>query len=373
MFGSVSDLQVRLPKFRKLSKKCPDGRRALADLVPLDRCNRALVGAGLRRLRTGSACNGLRALIDVAGRHASRLSASDIAFAIAPRINAAGRLEDMRIGIECLLSDAPAHARALAERLHTINAERQDVQQGMLEEAQAALDANATHDDQSRLIPCLFDAQWHPGVVGLIASKLKEALHRPVVAFAPASPDDAETLRGSARSIPGFHIRDALAAVDARHPDLIERFGGHAMAAGLSLRRDALPLFQSTLQTYAARLLTPDLLQAELWSDGVLEADELHGANACQLRDGGPWGQGYPEPIFDGDFDVVSQRLVADKHARYELRIGDRRISAIHFGGWDGREAPPRIRIAYRLTPDDWQGGDAAQLVIVHREAAASV
>ena len=220
----------------------------VADLVPLDQNNRALVAAGLRRLRSGQACAGLRALAEVAGRDMRVLTATDIGFALAPRINAAGRLDDMSLGIACLLSDDADEARELASVLHQINSERRAVQQQMTEDAEVAL-ARVSLDAEPAAVVCLYDAAWHPGVVGLVASRLKERLHRPAFAFAPAEPGSNQ-LRGSARSIPGFHIRDALAAVDSAHPGLIERFGGHAMAAGLSLSVEAFPRFDAALREY---------------------------------------------------------------------------------------------------------------------------
>lgn len=344
----------------------------VADLVPLDVCNRALVAAGMRRLRAGKGGAGLRALMDVCRRQAATLCSADIAFGIAPRINAAGRLEDMAIGIECLLADDDGIARTHAELLHAINAERQGVQQTMLERAEAAVASFDAQTPVDACVPCLFDPDWHPGVVGLVASRLKEKLHRPVLAFAPAAPDQPDLLRGSARSIGGFHLRDALAAVDALHPGLIERFGGHAMAAGLSLRRDALAPFRDALHAYAQSRLTAELLQAELWSDGELGAEELCLEHACALRDGGPWGQGYPEPLFDGEFNVIAWRVVGGRHLKYELALQGQRVFAMHFDGWDGAEPEQRIRIAYRLQPDDWRGGDAIQLIVVHREAVTN-
>jgi single-stranded-DNA-specific exonuclease len=340
----------------------------VADLVPLDANNRALVAAGLRRLRAGQGSAGLQALIAVAGRDARTLSASDIGFAIAPRINAAGRLEDMAVGIECLLSDDPAQARALAEILHGINAERQGVQQQMVDEAEAAL-ARIALDGTLPPVLCLFDPDWHPGVVGLVASKLKERVHRPVFAFAPAEPGGAQ-LRGSARSIPGLHIRDVLAAVDVTQPGLLGRYGGHAMAAGLSLALEQLPHFESAVRLQVERTLDPALLQAELLSDGELLPQEFDRRHAELLRDAGPWGQGYPEPLFDGVFALQGWRVVGEKHLKMELDVGGRRLNAIEFGGWRGDPPSPRVRIAFRLEPDDWRGGDAIQLVVVHREPA---
>lgn len=335
----------------------------VADMVALDANNRALVGAGLRRLRAGQACAGLKALIDVAGRRQDTLGTTDIGFAIGPRINAAGRLEDMSIGIECLLTDDATQARELAAILQGINEERRALQADMQDVADARLDGiDATH------AACLFDPDWHPGVVGLVASKLKERLHRPAIAFAPAEPGST-VLRGSARSIPGFHIRDALALVDARHPGLITRFGGHAMAAGLSLDRAAFPVFREAFTQVAAALLSAELLTEDLRSDGSLQPEELHIQTALALRDGGHWGQGYPEPLFDDAFEVLNWRVVGERHLKLELGLAGRRFNAIQFGGWDGKTPPPRIHLAYRITPDDWRGDDAIQLVVVHREA----
>ena len=336
----------------------------VADMVPLDANNRALVGAGLRRLRAGQGCVGLRALVEVSGRRDATLSTADIGFAIGPRINAAGRLEDMGIGIECLLTDDAMQARELAAILHGINDERRALQADMQDVAEAKLDGiDAAH------AACLFDPDWHPGVVGLVASKVKERLHRPAIAFAPAEPD-SDVLRGSARSITGFHIRDALALVDARHPGLIPRFGGHAMAAGLSLARDAFPAFRDAFVQVALEWLSQEMLTDALHSDGELDAADFAIDTAIALRDGGHWGQGYPEPLFDGEFAVLGWRIVGERHLKLELGIGSKRLNAIQFGGWEGDPPPARVRIAYRLVPDDYRGGDAIQLVVVHREAA---
>ncbi|RZA27873.1 MAG: single-stranded-DNA-specific exonuclease RecJ, partial [Lysobacteraceae bacterium] len=343
----------------------------IADLVPLDVNNRALVGAGLRRLRAGQGCFGLQALIEVSGREARRLTAADIGFAIGPRLNAAGRLEDMAIGIECLLSDDLGQARELAQVLNGINAERRGVQQQMVDEAEAAF-ARLEQDAEAHPIAlCLFDEEWHPGVVGLVASKMKEKLHRPVVAFAPAEPGSS-SLRGSARSIPGFHIRDALANVDAAHPGLLGKFGGHAMAAGLSLAQVDFHRFERAFQQQVQAMMDPAMLHAELLSDGELAAEEFQAANAEALRSGGPWGQGYAEPLFDGLFEVIDWRVVGERHLKLSLRIEGRRepLNAIHFGGWLGQQPESRLRLAYRLVPDDYRGGAAIQLIVEHCEPA---
>jgi len=338
----------------------------VADLVQLDANNRALVAAGLRRLRAGQGCAGLQALIACAGRDARTLTAADIGYALAPRINAAGRLEDMALGIECLLSDDPSHARTLAATLDGINAERKGVQQQMTDEAEAALARVALQGDLPPVL-CLFDPQWHPGVVGLVASRMKDRVHRPVVAFAPAEPGST-ALRGSARSIAGLHIRDALAAVDVALPGLIPRFGGHAMAAGLSLPLDGLAAFAEALQVHVERVLDPALLAATVLSDGALDAGEFDRRSAECLRDGGPWGQGFPEPLFDGEFDVVGHRVVGERHLKLSLRVHGRPtpVDAIHFGGWTGTRPPARVHLAYRLAVDDYRGGDAIQLIVEH-------
>ena len=341
----------------------------VADLVPLDATNRTLVAAGLRRIRAGQGCAGLQALVAVAGRDIARFSAADIGFAVAPRLNAAGRLEDMALGIECLLSDDPGQARAMAATLDRINVERRAVQARMTGEAEAALARLALAGPVPAAL-CLFDPEWHPGVVGLVASRVKDRLHRPVVAFAPATPGSSE-LRGSARSIPGFHVRDALAAIAARLPGLIPRFGGHAMAAGLGLGQTELPAFEAAFRQHAEATLDPATLQAELATDGGLEPHEFDIATARALRDGGPWGQGFPEPVFDGEFDVAGWRQVGERHLKLELAgIGHGRLGAIEFGGWRGEAPPSRVRIAFRLEPDDYRGGEAVQLVVVHREPA---
>ncbi len=379
MFYVLLALRRRLRESQAFSAAEPDLSSLLdlvavgtvADLVWLDTNNRILVAAGLRRLRAGQGVCGLRALIEVARRRENVLTSADIGYALAPRINAAGRLEDMTLGIECLLCDDPRRARELAEVLDGINAERRGVQQQMVEDAEAVLRSvgwnDALHAERASVV--LHREDWHPGVVGLVASKIKERLHRPTIAFAPSEPG-GDSLRGSARSIAGFHIRDALATVDTRHPGLIEKFGGHAMAAGLSLRLIDLPAFQAAFERATAEALTPELLQDELLTDGAIQAESCTIDTALALRDGGPWGQGFPEPMFDDVFEVVDWKIVGGQHAKLELtRPGaprtEPRLSAIHFGA--GTEMPPRFaHIVYRLQPDDWRGGDAVQLVVVH-------
>jgi len=340
----------------------------VADLVALDDNNRALVAAGLRRLRAGKGCVGLRALIEASGRDARRLTASDIGFALGPRLNAAGRLEDMALGIELLLTEDAAQAREIAALLEEINSERRAVQQLMTDDAELAVSRALLADDgQHPAAACLFDAEWHPGVVGLVASKMKDRLHRPVIAFAPAEPG-AAMLRGSARSIPGFHVRDALAAVDARHPGLIDKFGGHAMAAGMSLPLERLDAFRRAFEQQVTATLDPALLQQQLLSDGELSAAELDFQHAEALRLAGPWGQGFPEPLFDGHFEVLKWRVLKERHLKLELRLPGMAtpLNAIHFGGWTGNDPGRHVHLAYRLVSDDYRGGGAIQLIVEH-------
>ncbi len=333
----------------------------IADLVPLDTNNRILVAAGLRRLRAGRGHPGVQALIEVSGRNAEKLEAADIGFSIGPRLNAAGRLEDMAIGIGCLLCDDMNEARELASMLDSINRERRDVQAKMVEDAQALVpDVNA----EGAAALCVHADDWHPGVVGLVASKLKEKWHRPTIAFAPGGDDGL--LRGSARSIPGFHIRDALADISARHPGLIERFGGHAMAAGLSLAPEKLEAFRTAFLDHAQRQLDASLLRAELRTDGALNPADMTRALAELLRDGGPWGQGFPEPVFDDEFTVENWRRVGQNHLKLQLRHAQANapIDAIWFGGWQGQPPPPRVHAAYQFKVDDFRDRGGVQLMI---------
>ena len=340
----------------------------VADLVALDANNRALVAAGLRRLRAGQGCVGLQALIEASGRDPARLSATDIGFALGPRLNAAGRLEDMALGIELLLTEDRAQAREIAQTLEQINAERRAVQQLMTDDAELAVSrAMLTAEGERPIAACLFDADWHPGVVGLVASKMKDRLHRPVIAFAPSEPG-SDSLRGSARSIPGFHIRDALAMVNAAHPGLIDKFGGHAMAAGLSLPHAQLAAFEQAFVDVVERTLDPFSLQQLLLTDGELLPQELDFAHAEALRLAGPWGQGFPEPLFDGHFQVARWQVLKEKHLKLSLRVPGRAepINAIHFSGWKGNAPANHVHIAYRLVSDDYRGGGAIQLIIEH-------
>jgi single-stranded-DNA-specific exonuclease len=339
----------------------------VADLVSLDYNNRLLVSAGIKRFRKRQCSVGLRALAEISGRDITRLTSSDIGFAIGPRLNAAGRLEDMAIGIECLITDDEKRAYEFAEILNGINAERRGLQQQMVDDADALIDSTALEQQSSAFAWCLYDERWHPGVVGLVASKLKDRMHRPVIAFAPAD-DDSDVLRGSARSIPGFHIRDALAAVDAKHPGMIERFGGHAMAAGLSLAKGNLDAFRAAFNAIAEQCLDAELLQAECLSDGPLALHEFSRELAEDIRLAGPWGQGFPEPIFDNVFHVTQWKILAERHIKYSLRLdgSDFVVSGIHFGAYQGDEPPARLHAAYQLELDDFRGRRDIQILIRH-------
>ncbi|MEO7917001.1 MAG: single-stranded-DNA-specific exonuclease RecJ [Dokdonella sp.] len=341
----------------------------VADMVPLDRNNRLMVEAGLRRIRARRAVPGITALIESSARDPARTVASDLGFAVAPRINAAGRLEDMALGIECLLADDHGIARELAEQLSNINAERREVQGNMVEQAEAATSRWLAQRDHGHLPTglTLFDEEWHPGVVGLVASRIKDRLHRPVVACAPAG-DGSDEWRGSARSIPGFHIRDALAEVDANEPGMILRFGGHAMAAGMTLRQDRLDAFSAAFDRVVRRRLSNDLLHAEVLTDGELASNELGIELARQLRYAGPWGQGFAEPLFDNVFELESLRIVAEKHWRLSLRLLDRTepLEAMLFNAPPIQPAPGPLRLIYQVDVDEWNGRERLRLIVRH-------
>ena len=343
----------------------------VADVVALDYNNRILVAQGLKRISQGNACCGIAALLEVAGRHPQRVTAMDLGYIVGPRLNAAGRLADMSLGIECLLTNDPATAQAMAEKLDILNHERRAIEAKMQQQALAAVEM--THLDMTALPRglCLFDESWHQGVIGLVAARIKERTHRPVIAFAPVS--DSE-IKGSARSVPGLHIRDALDAIAAHHPQLLSRFGGHAMAAGLTLPRTGLNAFRKVFDEEVRRHLSNDDLQGKITSDGELTPEDLSLPLAELLRAAGPWGQGFPEPVFDGWFEVVNQRVVGEKHLKLTLRStrNAKAIDAIAFNSiQEGR--PPaytRIHAAYKLDVNEYQGYRSLQLIIEYMEHA---
>ena len=306
----------------------------VSDVVPLDQNNRILVYQGIARIRAERCRCGIRALAEVAKRDVTRFVAADLGFSIGPRLNAAGRLDNMSVGVELLLAENMETARALALELDGLNQARKEIEQGMKLEALTIcqnLFANATALETD--IPhsiVLYQSDWHQGVLGILASRIKEQFHRPVIAFAQ---DQAGILKGSARSIPGLHIRDVLERVYSQHPDLILKFGGHAMAAGLSIQESRFDDFRQIFNQTVSELLAEDQLQGTIWTDGELNANLLNLATAETLRQGGPWGQAFPEPLFDGEFKILQQRLVGEKHLKMmvEPKLGGPLLDAIAF------------------------------------------
>lgn len=344
----------------------------VADMVPLDRNNRILVSQGIKRIRAGRCVAGIRALLESAGRRREQLTAADLGFAVAPRLNAAGRLTDMSIGIACLLADQPEEAARLAGLLAKLNDERREIEQRMQLEAVGLADDMRVGEAAESLGVCLFDESWHQGVVGLVAGRIKDRLHRPVIAFARA---EDGSLRGSARSVLGVNIRDALDSIATRRPGLIDKFGGHAMAAGLSLQEGNLPDFKIAFAAEIAARADRDALTGVIYSDGALSAEELCVETAQALRGAGPWGQGFPEPVFDGQFQVVDARIVGGKHMKLRLdsvNRGREPIDAIAFGYVGGSSEDANlgsgatIQLAYRLEINEFRGTERMQLNCQH-------
>jgi single-stranded-DNA-specific exonuclease len=329
----------------------------VADVVPLDRNNRILVAQGLARMREGRLQPGIKALFAVAGRDPARAATFDLGFAIGPRINAAGRLADMSLGIEALTTDDPARALNIAQQLDAINRERRAIEADMREAAAILLE---DLDAENRASLTLFDPDWHQGVIGILAGRVKEQTHRPTFAFARGQ---ANELKGSGRSIPGLHLRDALDLVAKQRPRLLKRFGGHAAAAGLTIAEDDLAEFESVFETVARMLIAPEELTRTLATDGALEAG-YRGIDTARLLAGEIWGQGFPPPIFADVFEVEQQRLLKDKHLKLTLRQGGARFDAVRFNCCE--PAPARIEVAYKLDINDWNGLSSVQLLIEH-------
>ena len=335
----------------------------VADVVPLDRNNRILVHQGLRRMRAGRTRPGLQALAQVAGRALGKLAARDIGFAIAPRLNAAGRLADMAVGIRCLLAEDLQAARKQAFELDGLNHRRREIEGAMNEAAAAMIDSGEAGDD---VAICVYRGEWHQGVIGIVAGRMRERHRRPVIAFADAGEAEPEMLKGSARSIPGLHIRDALADCAARQPGLVERFGGHAMAAGLSLKRALLPRFQRAFADAVRQRVDSRDLADVCVTDGELSPTELAIANARQIAACGPWGQGFEEPSFHGTFEVVSQREVGVGHRKLALRHPEGGVTdAIAFNQGPVGE---RVRAVYRLGVNDYDDVETLQLEVLRLE-----
>lgn len=349
----------------------------VADVVPLDFNNRVLVHQGLQRIRAGKARLGIMALLEVAGRRHHSLVASDLGFVIGPRLNASGRLDDISLGIQCLLCESAPLAREMALELDDLNRDRKVIESGMQQEAIKSL--NALDLNQDAELPwglCLYDASWHQGVIGILASRIKDRLHRPVIAFANA--DNGEEIKGSARSIEGLHIRDALSDVAARDPELLSKFGGHAMAAGLSIAKDKFEEFQKIFDSVVRQRINEADLQAHLLSDGKLSEDEMSLTLAQVLREAGPWGQHFPEPLFDGEFYLQQQRLVGEKHLKMVVSCSDKSqvlFDAIAFNvdlaHWPNKSAR-KIRLAYRLDVNEFRGRTNLQLMVDYLEALES-
>ncbi|MDP3559604.1 MAG: single-stranded-DNA-specific exonuclease RecJ [Legionellaceae bacterium] len=347
----------------------------IADVVPLDHNNRVLVTQGLRRIRHEQCRAGIQALIEISGRSISHLKESDLGYAIGPRLNAAGRLEDMSLGIRCLLTTDLAEARALAQELDSLNLERRSIEAEM--KTQALAHIQKLHQQLDKQLNtatlCLFDPAWHQGVIGVLAGRLKDSFHCPTILFAQVSDQE---LKGSARSIPGVHIRDLLVNIDKSHPKLISKFGGHAMAAGLSLPPENFDLFKQAFEEAFADL---GLQQAhkQLWSDGPLRPEELHLDTALLLETAGPWGQAFPEPCFDNVFEILDQRVIGQHHVKFSLRLNpfDEPLDAIAFyavqSNWPNYRAK-KAHVVYKLDCNRYQGRQRLQLLIENCEALDS-
>lgn len=337
----------------------------VADVVKLDHNNRILVSQGLARIRAGQACPGINALLKVAGRDARKVTSMDMGFFVGPRLNAAGRLDDMSFGIECLLADKDEDAMEKARVLDRFNRERREIEQTMREQAAVQLEKilGTTSEDALPNALCLYDAEFHEGVIGILAGRIKEEIHRPVIVFAQT---DENLIKGSARSIPGLHIRDALDRVATIHPDVLSKFGGHAMAAGLTINKTDLEKFTLAFNHVVSELIDDDALQRVVHCDGQLSESDINLELAELLRNAGPWGQGFPEPQFEGEFDLVQRRIVGEHHLKMLLKKGKQHIDAIAFRTTD--EAWPthveQVKLVYRLDVNEFNGKRSAQFVV---------
>ncbi|AIN19202.1 MULTISPECIES: single-stranded-DNA-specific exonuclease RecJ [Yersinia] len=340
----------------------------VADVVPLDANNRILVHQGLSRIRAGKCRPGIRALLEVANRDARQLAANDLGFSLGPRLNAAGRLDDMSIGVALLLSDDIAQARALAIDLDALNQTRREIEQGMQVEALQLCDQLERTSTELPYGIAMYHPEWHQGVVGILASRIKERFHRPVIAFAPAGDG---LLKGSGRSVAGLHMRDALERLDTLNPGLMLKFGGHAMAAGLSLEQDKFDEFRQRFADLVGEWMDASQLEGVIWSDGELKGNELSLETAELLRDGGPWGQSFPEPTFDGKFRILQQRLVGERHLKLMIEPlnGGPLLDAIAFNIdttlWPDSSVR-EVKLAYKLDINEYRGNRSVQLLVQH-------
>lgn len=344
----------------------------VADVVPLDFNNRILVAQGLQRMKAGFACPGIKAILSVAGRDSRKLCATDLGFVVGPRLNAAGRLDDMTLGIRCLLSDNDGEAFALAQELDLLNRDRRAIEAAMQKEAAASMEAMLV--SMCGDLPCglcLYREDWHQGVIGILASRLKDRWHRPVIVFAD---DEQGGLKGSGRSVPGLHLRDILDEIATGSPGLLHKFGGHAMAAGLSLEKDRLAEFSAAFARVVGRHLGDRGLEPIIESDGELDAADFNLGLAQQLEDGGPWGQAFPEPVFDGEFHLINQKLLGEKHLKMVLAPAanaNALVDAIAFNVDRSRWPDPncqRVVVAYKLAVNEFRGTRAVQLMVDYLE-----
>ncbi len=341
----------------------------VADVVPLDHINRILVAQGLARIRSGKACVGINAIIDVAKRTADTIVSSDMGFALGPRLNAAGRLDDMSLGIECLLTDDPQIAYDKAQELDQLNQDRRLIEAGMKEQAMTHIAKWEKNQNENELVNglCLYEEDWHQGVLGIVAARIKDLVHRPVIAFALV---DDHTLKGSARSISGVHIRDVLETIATHEPQLLSKFGGHAMAAGLTIRKDDLAQFRLLFDQEVGRQAAAGSFINIIYSDGELEAQDINLKLAEQLRSEGPWGQGFPEPVFDGRFQIAGTRVVGGKHLKLQLKQdgAEQLIEAIAFNQELDAElqASGAAHLVYRLDVNEFRGRKTTQLIVQH-------
>ncbi len=338
----------------------------VADVVPLDANNRRLVAQGLERIKAGQCRPGIKLLLQAGKRNLHCLEASDLGFAVGPRLNAAGRLEDMSLGIECLLANTEQEAAPMAFELDGLNQYRREIEKDMVDQAMQRMSLNLNQlNEQRPNAVCLFDADWHQGVVGLVASRIKEKLNRPVIAFAP---ENEATIKGSGRSVPGVHLRDVLANLATRNPEILNKFGGHAMAAGLSIQRQHFSTFESLFEQEVNRWLGEEVIEDVVMTDGELDENEFTLESALHIRNAGPWGQAFPEPCFDGQFQVLSQRVVGQKHLKLMLQKCDSEceVDAIYFFPPEELLSQPlnRVELVYRLSINEFRGSSNLQLMV---------
>ena len=338
----------------------------VADVVPLDQNNRILVHHGLLRIRRGMTRPGIAALARVGKRDLTTLSAADMGFALGPRLNAAGRLQDMSVGIRCLVTDDPAEASQLAAELDGLNQTRREIEQGMVADAEMILTQITPAPDEMGI--AVYHESFHQGVVGIVAGRLREKFHRPAIVFADAS-DTSDELKGSARSIDGLNIRDVLDSIATRLPGMLPKFGGHAMAAGLSIKRVHLARFQKAFDKAVRAAVTPDMLDAVLLTDGSLTQSQMNLQTVATLADAGPWGNGFAEPLFSGQFKLVNQRVVGQDHLKLVLGLNDQLIDAIAFRQKPLEGQPEHVKVVYKPALNDYAGQQTLQLMVEYIEA----